>query len=353
MNRVVGIDLGERKSHYCVLNEDGLVIEEGSLQSTPVAFKAHFEALESSLIALEVGVHSRWVSRVLGDCGHQVIVANPARLKLIHKSSRKSDRTDACALARLVRVDPQLLGPVEHRSEEDQNMLSVLRVRDILVRTRTKLINCARGLVKPTGTRLPNCSAECFANHASRAVPPELRLALDPLIEEIRSITNLIKRYDRKIARIGATIYPATQVLQQIRGVGPLTALGFVLTIGRSERLFRSRNAGAYFGLRPRRYQSGESNPQLGISKEGDGFMRRLLVQAAQYILGPFGPDTDLRRWGSSLIARGGRGAKSRAVVAVARKLSVLLHHLWVTGEVYDPLRNSKNAQCAPQLASA
>lgn len=232
-------------------------------------------------------------------------------------------------------------------------MLSVLRVRDILVRTRTKLINCARGLVKPTGTRIPSCNAECFANHASRAVPQELRLALDPLIEQIRSITNLIRRYDRKIDRIAKTRYPATQVLQQVRGVGSLTALGFVLTIGRSERLVCSRNAGAYFGLRPRRYQSGESNPQLGISKEGDGFMRRLLVHSAQYILGPFGPDTDLRRWGESLVARGGRGAKNRAVVAVARKLSVLLHHLWVTGEVYEPLRNSRINQHIPQLVSA
>jgi transposase len=353
MSRVVGIDLGDRKSHYCVLNEDGVVIEEGSVQSTPAAFKAHFEVLESSLIALEVGVHSRWVSRVLADCGHQVIVANPVRLKLIHKSSRKSDRVDACALARLVRLDPQLLSPVQHRSEEDQSMLSVLRVRDMLVRTRTKLINCARGLVKPTGTRIPSCSAECFASNASQAIPAELRIALDPLIEQIRSLTSLIKRYDRQIAGIAAKRYPATRVLQQIQGVGPLTALGFVLTIGQSERLVRSRDAGAYFGLRPRRYQSGESNPQLGISKEGDGFMRRLLVQAAQYILRPFGPDTDLRRWGGSLVARGGRGAKSRAVVAVARKLSVLLHHLWVTGEAYDPLRNSQNRQRTQQLASA
>ena len=353
MRQVIGIDLGDRKSHYCVLNEQGTVIEEGAVQSTPAAFKDHFRLFRSSLIAVEVGVHSRWASRVLSDSGHEVIVANPLRLQLIHKSTRKSDRVDAAALARLVRVDPQLLGPVQHRSEEDQAMLSVLRVRDILVRTRTKLINCTRGLVKPTGTRIPSCNAECFANHASRAVPPELRLALDPLIEQIRSITNLIRRYDRKIDRIARTQYPATQILQQVRGVGSLTALGFVLTIGRSERFARSRNAGAYFGLRPRRYQSGESNPQLGISKEGDGFMRRLLVHSAQYILGPFGPDTDLRRWGENLISRGGRGARCRAVVAVARKLAVLLHHLWVTGEDYDPLRNSRPKQQFAELASA
>lgn len=353
MRRVIGIDLGDKKSHYCVLSEDGVVVEEGTVQSTPAAFKAHFEVLTSSLIAMEVGVHSRWANRVLRELGHEVVVANPVRLRLIHKSSRKSDRVDACALARLVRVDPELLGPVEHRSDEDQSMLAVLRVRDLLVRTRTSLVNCARGLVKPTGTRLPSCSPVSFANHARQAVPLELRLALDPLLDQIQSLTNLIKRYDRKIAKIAETSYPATRHLEQVRGVGPLTALGFVLTIGRSSRMVHSRNAGAYFGLRPRCYQSGESNPQLGISKEGDGFMRRMLVQSAQYILGPFGPDTDLRRWGESLIARGGRGARSRAVVAVARKLAVLLHHLWVTGEVYDPLHNNTNRQHAPEPVSA
>lgn len=163
-----------------------------------------------------------------------MIVANPVRLHLIHKSSRKSDKVDARTLARLTRADPQLLGPVEHRREEDQNMLAVLRARDVLMRTRTKLINCARGLVKPTGTRIPGCSADSFATYASRAVPDELRLALDPLVEQIRSLTNLLKRYDRKIEKIAATKYPATLVLQQIRGVGALTALGFVLTLGRA-----------------------------------------------------------------------------------------------------------------------
>ncbi len=352
MSKVIGIDLGDRKSNFCVLSEDGVILEEGTVQSTPDAFSKHFEILEPCLIAMEVGVHSRWASRVVRECRHQVVVANAVRLKLIYKSSRKSDQVDARALARLARVDPQLLGPIQHRSEEAQNTLAVLRARDMLVRTRAKLINCVRGLVKPTGTRIPACAATSFAGYASRSVPQELRVALDPLIEQIRLITNQIKRYNRKIESIAATEYPATQTLQQIRGVGPVTALGFVLTLGNSERFTRSRDAGAYLGLRPRRYQSGESNPQLGINKEGDCFMRRLLVNAAQYILGPFGPDTDLRRWGEHLVARGGRGAKNRAVVAVARKLCVLLHHLWATGETYDPLINSRRRQGLQQVAS-
>jgi transposase len=353
MGRIIGIDLGDQKSHYCVLDEHGTVVEEGSVRTAPEAFAKQFGLLEASLVAVEVGIHSRWASRVLRDCGHEVIVANPVRLRLIHQSSRKSDRVDAGALARLVRVDPELLGPVEHRREEDQNMLSVLRVRDVLVRSRTRLINCARGLVKPTGARIPSCAASSFASYAHRTVPAELRMALDPLIEQIRGLAEQIRHYDRQIEKIATTKYPETLVLQQVKGVGALTALGFVLTLGRSDRFAHSRDVGAYIGLRPRRYQSGESNPQLGISKEGDAFVRRLLVNSAQYILRPFGPDTDLRRWGESLIARGGRGAKRRAVVAVARKLSVLLHKLWVTREDYKPFRNSRNQQGIRQLASA
>lgn len=169
MTQVIGIDLGGRTSHYCVLNEQGAVIEEGAVQSTPADFKGQFRLFSSSLLAIEVGVHSRWASRVLSGCVHEVLVAKPLRLHLIHKSTRKSDPVDAITMARLATVDPQLLGPVQYRSEEDQATLSVLRLRDILVCTRRKLINCARGLVKPKGTRIPSCTSECFANHASRA----------------------------------------------------------------------------------------------------------------------------------------------------------------------------------------
>jgi transposase len=115
-----------------------------------------------------------------------------------------------------------------------------------------------------------------------------------------------------------------------------------VLTVEDKDRFEKSRDVGCYVGLRPRRNDSGQSQPQLRITKEGDPYLRKMLVQGAQYILSRRGPDTDLKRWGLHLAQHGGKRAKKKAVVAVARKLGILLHRLWVTGEVYEPLRNAR-----------
>ena len=246
------------------------------------------------------------------------------------------------SLARLARVDRELLFPIQHRSEGAQSALSTIRARDALVRARTRLINCVRGLVKPTGCRLPAASAECFPDRMTTRIPPDLRLSTALMLEQIQSLNEAIAVYDQYIEHLVATRYQNARLLQQIPGIGSLTALSFILTLDDPARFPKSRQVGCYLGLRPRQDQSGNSNPQLGITKGGDEFLRRLLVNAAHYILGRFGPDTDLRRWGLKIAARGGRRAKKRAVAAVARKLAVLLHHLWVTGEVYEPLHNSR-----------
>ena len=130
-------------------------------------------------------------------------------------------------------------------------------------------------------------------------------------------------------------------LLKQVKGVGTLIALTFLLTLEDPHRFGKSRDVGGYLGLQPGRRNSGKSEPQLHISKEGDPYLRTLLVQGAQHILGPFGVDCDLRRWGLKLAERGGKSGKKRAIVATARKLAVLLHHLWVSAEVYEPLHNS------------
>ena len=161
------------------------------------------------------------------------------------------------------------------------------------------------------------------------------------LLEEVASLTEKIHGCDEQIEQIARTKYPETELLKQVSGVGTLIALTFVLTLEDPARFQKSRQVGCYVGLRPKQRDSGESQPQLGISKEGDVYLRKLLVQGAHCILGRRGPDTDLKRWGLKLCARGGRNAKKRALVAVARKLGILLHRLWVTGEVYEPLRSS------------
>jgi transposase len=290
-------------------------------------------------VALEAGTHSGWVSRLLEGLGLKVLVAQPRRVKALWDRDRKNDASDAELLARLLRADPQLLHPIRHRSEAAQTDLLPLRSRDVLVQTRTKLVNAARGLAKSLGHRLPACDARYFATKARAALPAVLDAALVPMLETIAEISARITALDRAIERTAKQCYPETERLRQIRGVGALTALAFVLTVSDAGRFRRSRQIGPYLGLVPKQDQSGAQDKQLHITKSGDSYVRRLLVGSAQYILGPFGPPCGLRVFGERLAARGGKNAKRRAVVAVARKLAVLLHKLWVCPVPYDPQR--------------
>ncbi|MGB2901653.1 MAG: IS110 family transposase [Candidatus Acidiferrum sp.] len=348
----IGLDLGDRSSCYCVLDDRGEVIREGSVSTNKKAIAKVFGSKCRCRIALEVGTHSPWVSRLLLAWGHEVVVANPRQVKLISASSRKDDRLDAQTLARLARIDPQLLRPIRHRSAKAQGDLMVIRVRAALVEARTSLVNTARGLAKSLGERLPICDADQMGVEQTESLPAELQHVLEPLLTEVVSLTEKIKEMDRRVEQIARENYPETKLLQQVKGVGPLIALTFVLTLEDKTRFQKSRDVGCYVGLRPRRSDSGESQPQLRITKEGDAYLRKMLVQGAHYILGYRGPDTDLRRWGLKLAARGGKRAKKAAVVAVARKLGVLLHRLWVTGEVYEPLRNAHSQQPMKKAAA-
>ena len=336
----IGMDLGDRFTYYCILDEAGEVMVEQKLPTTKQAMEHVFGAMPSSRVALETGAHSPWVSRQLTQLGHEVIVAHARNVRLIGESSRKDDRLDARMLARLARLDPRLLSPVQHRSAEAQIHLTVIRARAALVGARTALVNAARGLAKSYGERLRKCGTQQVSKNLAAGLSAELRAALEPLLAEVASLNQRIAEYDRRIEQIATEVHPEVALLKQVKGVGTLIALSYVLTVGDPHRFRHSRDVGCYLGLRPGRRNSGHSQPQLHISKEGDGYLRTLMVQGAHYILGPFGQDSDLRRWGLKLCERGGNNAKKRAVVAVARKLSVLLHRLWVGGEVYEPLRN-------------
>jgi transposase len=343
----IGLDLGDKSSRYCVLDEAGEVLAEGSVATTRKALLAKFGGLGRCRMAMEVGTHSPWVSRLLTELGPEVIVANARQVRLISASSRKDDRMDAQTLARLARVDPKLLRPIRHRSEKGQADLMAIRVRATLVEARTGLINAARGFAKAMGERLPKCDADCLGVEQMKTLPAGLQELLRPLLEEVESLTEKIRASEAKIEQIAREQYPETALLQQVSGVGILIALTYVLTIEDSGRFQKSRDAGCYLGLRPRRGDSGQRQPQLPITKEGDRYLRTLLVQGAHCILSRRGPDTDLKRWGLKLAARGGKNAKKRALVAVARKLAVLLHRLWVSAEVYEPLRNSQAGEKA------
>ena len=342
-----GLDLGDRKSHVCVLDAAGEIVEESRIMTTPKALKARFEGLAPTRIALEVGTHSPWVSELLGGLGHDVIVANARKLRMIFQSDSKNDRADAEQLARVARMDSKLLYPIEHRDRSARADLSVMRSRDVLVETRTRLVNHIHGVLKSFGYRVKKYAPTGFHRQVAGQIPDELQPALQPILDTLAALAERILVLDHEIRRLSAKVYLETRQLSQVDRVGLLTALRYVLTIEDPKRIEKSRNVGAYLGLRPRQRQSGQRDPELRITKAGDRSLRRLLVQCSQQILGPFGKDSDLRRWGLELASRGGATAKKKAVIAVARKLAVLLHRLWLTGEVYEPLRNTNRRAAA------
>jgi len=343
----IGLDLGDRTSWYCVLDESGTIQLEQGVATTAKALREVFGGMPRSRIALETGIHSPWVSRLLSELGHEVIVAHARKVRLIGESRKKDDRLDAQALARLARIDPELLCPVKHRSAKAQADLTVIRARAGLVRARTALVNTARGLAKSYGERLRGCNVRNMNPEKAEGLSPELQKALEPLLTALESLSEQIAEYNGRIEKLAERSYPQVELLKQIKGVGTLIALTFVLTLEDPHRFRKSRDVGCYLGLQPGRRNSGQSEPQMHISKEGDPYLRTLLVQGAQHILGPFGVDCDLRRWGLRLAECGGRSGKKRAIIATARKLAVLLHHLWVSGEVYEPLRNSNRMTVA------
>jgi transposase len=343
----VGLDLSDRYASVCVLDSEGEVLEEGRVRTTTAALGQRFGAMACSRVVLEVGTHSPWVSRLLAGFGHDVIVANPRRIRLIADSSQKTDRSDAETLARLGRIDRALLSPVVHRPERAQADLAVIRARHALVGARTSLINHVRGAVKSSGARLPACDAYTFHRRVADAIPAALAPALAPVLSMIGALTSQIDSMDKAILALIHDRYPEAEALQQVPGVGPLISLTFVLTIGNPWRFARSRQIGPYLGLVPGRRESGAKSPQLGISKTGNAYLRQLLVSGSHHILGHRGADTDLRRWGLQHASLGGKSGRKRAVVAVARKLAILLHRLWITGEVYVPIRSGEGAAIA------
>jgi transposase len=356
----IGLDLGDRESSYCILNEQGEKVIQDKLATSKAGLNRLFEKMPGSRVALEVGAHSPWVSRQLEGLGHEAIVANPRNVAWISQSRKKNDQVDPEKLARLARMDVKLLSPIRHRSEQAQRDLMVIRARATLVETRTKLINTVRGLVKSVGERVKDCDSEQWAPALLKLLSKETRGVIEPLVNSIEEMSKQIGVYDEQIEKI-STRYEEVKLLTPVYGVGRLTALTYILTIDDPRRFHKSREVGGFLGLQPSQRESGESQPQLGISKEGDRHLRWMLVQCAHCILRQGAPDSDLRRWGMAKLEpekpklspgekqnkKGKQKGKRRVLVAIARKLAVLLHRLWVNGEVYDPLYQAKAEQAA------
>ena len=258
-----GLDLGDNYTYLCLIDtESGEVIEEGRLRTTPEALRRRFESERPIRVAIEAGTHSPWTSRLLEQCGHEVLVANAHKVRLIYGGNNKADKLDAENLARLARLDPKLLSPLKHRGEDSQAHLALIRSRQALVGARTQLINHVRGAVKSFGSRLPKCPAVSFHKKAAEHIPEALWPALGPILETIGSLTERIRYYDRQLETISKEHYPETDLLRQVEGVGALTALTFVLTLEDPYRFEKSRAVGAYLGLVPATDQSGDRDPQ-------------------------------------------------------------------------------------------
>lgn len=345
----IGMDLGDKNHMVTILDADGNVTAQECVANNASVIRSFFSFFQHPSVirvAMECGTHSPWLSREIAQMGFEVLVGNARKLRAIWQTDHKDDTRDSEMIARIARFDPELLYPICHRNQTAQADLAILRVRDEFVRSRTGMINSVRGLVKSYGGRLPKCSAHAFANAVGEQVPDDLLPAVAPMLEEIHSITVQIKRFDQKLEDIANSRYAEeTKRVRQIQGVGALTSLAFVLTLEAPTRFDKNRQAGPYLGLTPKIDQSGETNKELSISHAGDAFLRRLLTQSAHYILGPFGPDCDLRRAGERIQKSGGKHARGKAVTAVTRKLAVLMLRLWRTGEVYDPFHKAHRSE--------
>ena len=334
--RTIGLDLSDRTFQFCELNAQGEIVNEGQHKLDPASLKKYLASRPQARVALEACGQASWVREGIEQLGHEAVVANARELEAVTGRSHRTDRHDARQLARLARADAELLNPVDLRGSAQQADLFVIRARAVLVEARTMLINFARGVTKLTGHRLPASATHRFSQRVRDAVPETLRPALLPLLNVLDQITEELAGYDENVQALAEQRYPETRWLSQVPGVGTLTALTFVLTLSDPLRFAHSRDVGPFLGLVPRRRQSGEQDPHMRITKSGDGYLRKLLVQCAHVILGRFGPDCALRRWALEH-ARSSRTAKKRTVVAVARKLAVMLHRLWRRQEVFQP----------------
>lgn len=344
MKNVIGMDLGDKRHVVVVFDEAGKEERMDTVVNTAVQVRRWFSRYPGAVVVMEAGTHSPWISRLLEGMGHEVHVGNPRKLRAIWDADDKTDERDARLLGMMYRLEPRLLHRIFHRGEKAQVDLERIKARNILVQSRSGLVNHVRSAVKAVGSRMPVCSAASFHKKARKDLPEMLQGALEPVLQAIEDLSARITELDREIERLSEEDYPETRFLRQVQGVGPVTSLAYVLTIEDPKRFAKSRQVGTYLGLVPKRDQSGETDKQLRITKAGNTYLRQLLVSCAHYIMGPHGQESDLRRRGLRIASRGGKNAKKRAVVAVARHLAVLLHRLWSDQSEYVALRESRVA---------
>jgi len=335
----IGIDIGDNTNFICVLNKRGDIVNEVEVSNTKDAMKKFIRPFKKYKLALEACSHSLWLQMLLSDDKErEVFVSNPRKVRAISDNIKKSDPEDARLLARLVRSDTELLSPIQLRDIGTQQDLMHIKSREMLIRTKGDLVRHVRGVLKPFGLKLPKeVTSDNFHKEAKNHIPKEYLRILNPLLNSIKNLVLDIAKYDKKIKSLIKIKYPETNNLQTMNGVGPLTALTFILVIGDPTRFKKSRDVGAYLGLTPRRDQSGDQDKSLPITKAGDVRLRCLLVNCSHHILGVFGKESQIRSWGLKIAGESGNKIrKKKAVIAVSRKLAVIMHSMLISGKPFE-----------------
>jgi transposase len=337
MTDFIGIDIGDKINFVCILNNKGEILFRKEISNTKEDMREYFQSIEKASIVFEVGSHSPWISRLLIADGHDVFICNPRKLAAVSQNLKKSDEEDSLMLAQLLLTGKHLLSQVHHANEDKMRDFLLIKSRKALVKCRTILINTSRGVVKSFGERIsPNLTANAFHKYAGDSLTSESNEKIKDLIEVIGKTTEQILLYEKNIDTLIQNKYPVAQLLQSINGVGPLTSLTYVLTIDDPKKFPNSRTVGAFLGLVPRRDQSGNKDKQLPITKAGSKLLRSLLINCANYILSEKGEDNQIKRFGLKIRGDGTSKTKNnKAKVAVARKLSVIMHKLWITNKPF------------------
>lgn len=339
----IGMDLGNKKHAVCALDAKGTILFRTEVPNNPESLEGFFREQAGATVAMETGLCCRWISTLARAQGCRVLVGNARKLAAIWQSKRKNDRNDALLIARLARADPELFHPVELRDDEHHAMVQIIRLREQAVGSRTALVNSIRGTCKARGVFLPVCDASCFHKAAKELLEGDLARLVAPLLGILEVLRESIRDYDRMLESYAREHFAKeTDLLRTIPGCGPITACAFVAHVGNPSRFQKARSAGPNFGLTPAQEQSGETDAPRRISKAGSSLVRHLLMTAANYILRESSPDTALKRHGLRICARGGKVARRKAKVAVARKLAVTMLAMLKTGRPYEDKKAGK-----------
>ena len=333
----IGMDLGNKKHAVVAIDADGKPLFRTEVANTPEALEPFFREHAGATVAMETGLCCRWISALARKCGCEVLVGNARRLSAIWLSKRKNDENDALLIAKLARADRELFYPVNLRDDEHHAMIQIIELREIAVSQRTQIVNSIRGMCKAGGTFLPKCSADCFHKVGPNAIPSGERWKFTPLLAQLKQLAETIGRYDKMLRKYSAKHFrEEVTLLRSVAGVGEVTACAFVAHISDANGFGRARDAGCFFGLTPGQDQSGDKDAPRCITKTGSSMMRSLLVNSANYILRDASPDSALKRFGMRICARGGKVAKRKAKIAVARKLAVVMLAMLKSGKPYD-----------------